>query len=65
MTEEELKALKKDVLSKVDNFHKRQSNYRKVVSKDIRSLEGRGLTESYIRDIRDRIIKEKYLKDEL
>ncbi len=63
MTQEELKALKKEVLSKVDNFHKRQSNYRKVGRKDIRNLEGRGLTESYIRDIRDRIIKERYLKD--
>ncbi len=65
MTQEELNTLKKEVLSKVDNFHKKQSNYRKVASKEIRNLEGRGLTESYIRDIRDRIIKEKYLKDKL
>ena len=62
MMQEELNAFK-NVLAKVYNFHKRLSNYRKVTRKDNRDLEVRGLTESYIRDIRDRIINEKYLKD--
>ncbi len=56
MTQEELNAFKKDVLARVDNFHKKQSNYRKVTRKDTCNLEGRGLTESYIRDIRDKTI---------
>lgn len=63
MTQEDLRTLKKETLAKVDNFHKSQSNYREISRKDIRNLGDESLTETYIREIRDRIIKERYLRD--
>ena len=61
MTQEELKTLKEDTLASVNAFHRAGVNYSKIAQKDIRDLGDESLTEAHIREIRDEVIRERFL----
>lgn len=62
MSDEELDVLKEEVLARADDFHKTRSVFGEISQKDMRDWGDKGLTEIYLRGLRDQIIREKYVK---
>ena len=63
MSEEELKVLKEEVLAKVEVFYRSLSSYGESCEKDVRDWGDANLVEIYFTRIRDRLIRERYLKE--